>query len=129
MQQALRRRSYRNGPGALTTGPHHPPLPVQGTRKSVLDATVFFTDYPVTGECYTTPSVAAELVDLASRCRYDLLAAAGLRVCSPGAAWLARVRTAAEKSGDLPVISETDCDILALAGELGATIFTDDFAI
>ena len=48
--------------------------------KSVLDATVFFTDYPVTGECYTTPSVVAELVDLKSRCRYDLLVAAGLRV-------------------------------------------------
>ncbi len=129
MQQALRCRLYRNRPEGLTTGPGQTPAQVQVTMKSVLDATVFFTDYPVTGECYTTPSVVAELVDLKSRCRYDLLVAAGLRVRLPGADKLARVRAAAEKTGDLPVISGTDCDVLALAGELGATIFTDDFAI
>ncbi|MFA5236234.1 MAG: nucleotide-binding protein [Methanoregula sp.] len=97
--------------------------------KCILDSTVFFTDYPVTGECYTTPSVVEELVDLKSKCRYDLLVNAGLIVLSPAAQELARVKEAARKSGDLPVISATDCDILALAGELGATIFTDDFAI
>ncbi|WP_292425335.1 NOB1 family endonuclease [Methanoregula sp.] len=97
--------------------------------KCVLDSTVFFTDYPVTGVCYTTPSVVAELVDLKSKCRYDLLVAAGLTVRSPAGQDLARVREAARKSGDLPVISGTDCDVIALAGELGATIFTDDFAI
>ncbi|HNX16871.1 MAG TPA: nucleotide-binding protein [Methanoregula sp.] len=97
--------------------------------KCVLDSTVFFTDYPVTGECYTTPSVVAELVDLKSKCRYDLLIAAGLIVRSPESDEIDRVKEAARKSGDLPVISKTDCDVLALAGELGATIFTDDFAI
>ncbi len=67
--------------------------------KCVLDSTVFFTDYPVTGECYTTPSVVAELVDLKSKCRYDLLVAAGLTVRSPPGQDLARVREAARKSG------------------------------
>jgi len=97
--------------------------------KCVLDSTVFFTDYPVDGECYTTPSVVEELVDLRSKCRFDLLEAAGLQVRAPVAEGLTRVKEAARKSGDLPVISGTDCDVLALAGELGATIFTDDFAI
>ncbi len=97
--------------------------------KCVLDSTVFFTDYPVSGECYTTPSVVEELLDLKSKCRYDLLVAAGLIVRNPSVQELARVKEAARKSGDLPVISGTDCDVLALAGELGAAIFTDDFAI
>jgi len=97
--------------------------------KCVLDSSVFFTDYPVQGECYTTPSVVDELLDLKSKCRYDLLAATGLRVEIPESGDIARVKTAAEKSGDLPVISATDCDVLALALGLSATILTDDFAI
>jgi UPF0271 protein len=97
--------------------------------KCVLDSTVFFTDYPIDGECYTTPSVVDELIDLKSKCRCDLLVAAGLIVRNPSVQELARVKEAAMKSGDLPVISGTDCDVLALAGDLGATIFTDDFAI
>ncbi|MGA2160878.1 MAG: nucleotide-binding protein [Methanoregula sp.] len=97
--------------------------------KCVLDATVFFSDYPVSGECYTTPSVVAELVDLKSKCRYDLLVAAGLQVLLPDAHELSRIRATAEKTGDRPVISGTDCDVIALAGALGATLFTDDFAI
>ncbi|HVP95644.1 nucleotide-binding protein [Methanoregula sp.] len=97
--------------------------------KCVLDATVFFTDYPVSGECYTTPSVVDELRDLKSKCRFDLLAGAGLRVCPPEAGELERVRAAAERSGDKAVISATDCDVLALAGQLSATLVTDDFAV
>jgi len=95
----------------------------------VLDSTVFFTDYPVSGECFTTPSVVAELKDLKSKCRFDLLVEAGLTVCSPEAAELGRVRAAAERSGDKAVISATDCDLLALAGQLSATLVTDDFAV
>jgi UPF0271 protein len=97
--------------------------------KCVLDSSVFFTDFPVQGECYTTPSVVDELLDLKSKCRYDLLAGAGLRVEVPESGDLSRVKAAAEKSGDLPVISATDCDVLALALGLSATILTDDFAI
>ncbi|MFY9749067.1 MAG: nucleotide-binding protein, partial [Methanoregula sp.] len=66
--------------------------------KCVLDATVFFSDYPVTGECYTTPSVVAELKDLTSKCRYDLLVEAGLRVCQPDPGGLDRVHAAAGRS-------------------------------
>ena len=97
--------------------------------KYVLDATVFFTEYPVSGECFAPPSVIAELRDLKSKCRYDILAGAGLRVCEPAAEDLERVRAAADKSGDRGVISATDGDVLALALGLSAAILTDDFAI
>jgi len=97
--------------------------------KYVLDASFFFADYPVTGELYTTPSVIEELVDFSSKCRYDLLTGAGLVVRSPGPGELASVRGTAQKTGDAPVISATDTDVLALAMELEATIRTDDFAI
>jgi len=97
--------------------------------KYVLDSTVFFTAYPVCGECFTSPSVVAELRDLKSKCRYDILEGAGLKVCEPDVGDLNRVRAAAEKSGDRGVISATDCDVLALALGLSAAILTDDFAI
>jgi len=97
--------------------------------KCVLDSPVFFLDYPAEGECYTTPSVVDELVDLKSKCRFDLFVSIGLAVQAPEKGDLVRVREAAQKTGDLPVISATDCDVLALALGLGATVFTDDFAI
>ena len=97
--------------------------------KYILDASFFFANYPLTGEYYTTPSVVDELLDLASKCRFDLLTESGLQVRLPDAGERARILVAAEKSGDLQVISGTDCDVLALPGELGATIVTDDFAI
>lgn len=130
MQPAFCSKECCGCPEGLTAGRRSfPGAGANLTMKCVLDATVFFTDYPVTGECYTTPSVVAEIRDLKSKCRYDLLVEAGLRVCPPDAKDLDRVRAAAEKSGDRSVISATDCDVLALAGELGATLFTDDFAI
>jgi len=70
--------------------------------KCVLDSPVFFLDYPAEGECYTTPSVVDELVDLKSKCRFDLLVSAGLAVQAPEKGDLVRVREAAQKTGDSP---------------------------
>lgn len=97
--------------------------------KCVLDSTFFFTECPASGELCTTPSVVGELVDLRSKCRYEILLSSGLSVQSPGEESLARVNAAAVKSGDAPVLSQTDREVLALSLELGATIYTDDFAI
>jgi len=97
--------------------------------KYVLDSTFFFTDYPLSGELYAPPSVVGELVDLHSKCRFDILSAVGLQVLSPDPAQADRVRLAAKKTRDIPVLSGTDCDVLALACTLGAVIYTDDFAI
>lgn len=78
---------------------------------------------------FTTPSVEGELEDLASKCRFDLLADQAMQVRAPDPRSVENIREASRKSGDLPVLSATDIDLLALATELGGTIVTDDYAI
>lgn len=97
--------------------------------KCVLDSTVFFSECPVEGELYTTPSVVGELVDFHAKCRYEKFIAEGLHVTGPHQESKDRVMTAAEKTRDLRVISGTDQDLIALALDLNAVIYTDDFAI
>jgi len=95
----------------------------------ILDASVFFSDFPVQPGSYTTSSVTGELVDLTSKCRFDLLADQGLQVRNPDHPAILKIKEISGKSGDLPVLSGTDIDILALALELEGTIVTDDYAI
>lgn len=95
----------------------------------VLDASAFFTDVPLNGPVYTTPDVAAELKDLASKCRFETLCAAGLQVREPAPATVAAVRAEAVQTGDAPALSETDIGVIALAYDLGAAVCTDDFAL
>jgi len=97
--------------------------------KAVLDASVFFSDIPLEGELFTTPSVCDELVDIRAKGNFEKLCTAGLTVVSPAREGLQAVDRAAEKSRDSGVISGTDRDLLALAKELGAVLYTDDFAI
>ncbi len=95
----------------------------------VLDTSVFFLDLPLTGSSYTTPSVITELKDLRSKARYETLLAGGLVVREPAPEMLEAVEQAAMQTGDAPVLSSTDRDILALARELEGTLVTDDFAV
>lgn len=97
--------------------------------KIILDSSVFFSDCPIKGELYTTPSVRDELIDIRSKGKFETFLAEGLHVVSPGAESKERVLSAAKKTRDLAVISDTDCDLLALALEQEAVIYTDDFAI
>jgi UPF0271 protein len=97
--------------------------------KAVLDASVFFSELPLEGELYTTPSVSEELLDIRAKGNFEKLCAGGLRVQSPGPENKAVVRQAAKTSRDSGVISATDEDLLALTLELGAVLYTDDFAI
>ncbi len=97
--------------------------------KAILDSSVFFSDIPVKGEIYTTPSVCDELIDIRSKGKFEIFSAAGLQVVSPGTESRERVVLAAKKTRDSAVISDTDCDLLALALELEAVIYTDDFAL
>ncbi len=97
--------------------------------KRVLDATAFFLDIPLEGELFTTPAVVEELVDARSRCRYEALAAAGLAVTSPGKSSLQAIQRAASATGDDPVLSRADRELLAVALETGAEIVSDDFAV
>lgn len=96
---------------------------------SILDSSVFFSDYPVRFPAYTTNSVVAELIDLRSKCRYEALLASGLAIRDPGGEYSGRVKDAAGRTGDGPVLSPADTDLLSLALELDGTIITDDFAV
>jgi endoribonuclease Nob1 len=95
----------------------------------VLDASVFFSDFPVQPGSFTTSSVAGELVDLKSKCRFDLLSGDTMQVRDPRARSILKVKEISGRSGDLPVLSATDIDILALALELEGAIITDDYAV
>jgi UPF0271 protein len=97
--------------------------------KSILDASVFFSECPLEGEMFTTPSVCDELKDIRSKGKFEMLCAEGLRVMSPSTESTKKVMAAAKKTRDAGVISETDCELLALALETGAVLYTDDFAI
>ena len=97
--------------------------------KSVLDTSLFFIEYPLTGELYTTPGVVAELKDLRSKCRYETLLASGLHVHEGSSESLKRVFDAAESVGDAQRLSETDAGVLALALDIGGTLLSDDFAV
>ncbi|MDD3933099.1 MAG: nucleotide-binding protein [Methanoculleus sp.] len=95
----------------------------------VLDASVFFSEMPVEGPAWTTPSVVGELGDLHAKCRFEALSATVLAVREPREEDQVRVEAAAVRTGDAGVLSATDRDILALALELSAVLVTDDFAV
>jgi len=97
--------------------------------KVVLDASVFFSDVPIEGELYTTPMVCDELLDIRAKGNFEKLCAGGLQVRSPGRESTDQVRQAAKTSRDKGIISATDEELLALTLELGAVLYTDDFAI
>lgn len=97
--------------------------------KAVLDASVFFSDLHPEGELFTTPSACDELRDIRARGNFEKFSAAGLSVLSPSREGLDAVLAAASASRDASVISATDRDLLALARDLGAVLYTDDFAI
>jgi UPF0271 protein len=97
--------------------------------RCVLDTSFFFYDLSVDGKIYTTQSVIDELRDLRSKGRFEVLCAQGLTLAEPSAENTEKVKAASRKSGDAGIISGTDCDILALALDLEAVLWTDDFAI
>lgn len=97
--------------------------------RCILDASYFFGDYAFPGELYTTPAVVGELLDITAKMRYEVLSSHGLIVSEPEPAALTAVVAAAEKSGDLRVLSQTDLSVIALALTLEGTVVSDDFAV
>jgi UPF0271 protein len=97
--------------------------------KVVCDTSFFFISFPLEGDLYTTPQVIDELCDLRSKCRFDTLKEDGLIVTEADPASRKLVLKAAESSGDLGVLSETDISIIAVAYSIKGEIATDDFAI
>ena len=96
---------------------------------AVLDASFFFGDFPAEGDTFTAPSVIEELKDIRAKGNFEKWCARGLRVQSPTGESEKRVISAAGTTKDITVISGTDRDLLALALDLEATLYTDDFAI
>jgi UPF0271 protein len=97
--------------------------------KAILDSSVFFSDCPITGDLYTTPSVCDELIDIRSKGKFEKFSAEGLHIASPTLLNTEKVKITAKKTRDDGVISDTDCELLALALDLDAVLYTDDFAI
>ena len=73
--------------------------------------------------------VVDELRDIRAKGNFEKWCARGLRVQSPTEESRKRVISAAKTTKDITVISGTDRDLLALALDLGADLYTDDFAI
>jgi UPF0271 protein len=96
---------------------------------SVLDTSFFFGEFPAEGDLVTVPSVVDELKDIRAKGNFEKWCARGLRVQSPTEESIKRVLSAAKTTKDITVISGTDRDLLALALDLGADLYTDDFAI
>lgn len=95
----------------------------------VLDSSAFIVGIELEGRLFIPSSILWELKDLRSKGRYEVLQAAGLVVQDPEKAYITRVLHAARETGDAPVLSPADIDILALALELSATLVSDDFAV
>ncbi len=97
----------------------------------MLDSSVlYYGKYlPAEYECVITPGIVQELTTHGMSERLELLLGAKLRVLSPSILSVKAVREAAEKTGDIRRVSETDLEILAMAYELGYELVTDDYSI
>lgn len=100
------------------------PLP-----RAVLDASFFFGEFPAEGDLFTVPPVVDELRDIRAKGNFEKWCARGLRVQTPTDENRKRVISAARTTKDITVISGTDRELLALALDLEADLYTDDFAI
>jgi UPF0271 protein len=94
----------------------------------VLDASAFIQEYHTTGKTATVPGVREELED-ESAYRYDAMEGSGMHIQIPEDGTVGRVRRAADASGDLDVLSETDVQLISATLELGGTLVTDDYAM
>jgi len=94
----------------------------------ILDASAFIEEYHTTEPTATVPRVREELED-ESAYRYDAMEGSGMHIEIPEDDTVERVRGAAERSGDLDVLSATDIRLIAAALELDGTLVTDDYAM
>ncbi len=92
----------------------------------VIDAAIFIQGIDVEG-C-TTPKVVEEVKDPESRLLLESLISAGkVKVLMPSGESIQAVREKAVETGELNELSEADIEVLALAYELNAVLFTDDY--
>ncbi len=95
----------------------------------VLDTSAFFLSVSFSGLLCTVPRVEGELKDLRGKARFSVFLDEGMEILEPAKEFRKKAEEASRRSGDSPVLSRTDLDLLALAAERGGTLVTDDFAI
>ena len=92
----------------------------------VIDAAIFIQGIDVEG--YTTPKVIKEVKDPESKLFLESLISAGkVKVLMPSEESIEVIKTKALETGELDELSEADIEVLALAYELKAVLFTDDY--
>ncbi len=93
-------------------------------KRYVLDSSAIIEGFipPGDAEIYITPGVESEV-------KKKGLDFSIYRVVSPSRYNTKLVVKAAKETGDFPVLSAVDMELLALALQLDATIITDDYAI
>ncbi|WP_457752861.1 type II toxin-antitoxin system VapC family toxin [Thermococcus sp.] len=92
----------------------------------VIDAAIFIQGIDVEG--YTTPKVIEEVRDPESKLFLESLISAGkVKVLMPSEESIEVIKMKALETGELDELSEADIEVLALAYELKAVLFTDDY--
>jgi UPF0271 protein len=97
----------------------------------ILDATALRSGIVISGEneWFTTPSVIDEISRGKIAKDVDILRDVSIKISGPKQEVVSEVKRAAETTGDISRLSETDIEVLALALELNAVIITDDYSI
>lgn len=97
----------------------------------VLDTTALFNakDFPPDFEIIVAQGVLDELASWGLSDRVTNLLGVRIHVFSAGAESRAKVREAAENTGDIDRLSPVDMEVLALAVEMKAPLISDDYSI
>ena len=96
----------------------------------VLDATAIRSGMTFAGDQWFTTQCVANEIRLGRQGRgMDLLADLAITVQGPSPESLDRIRMAAESTGDIAKLSETDIEVLALALEKDAILISDDYSV
>lgn len=97
--------------------------------RRVLDTSALLSGRQFPGELLTVPEVLRELSRQGVTPQLEAILETQVRVASGGRPALARVRAAAESTGDAHRLSPTDLALIALALEAEAILVTDDYSI
>ena len=99
--------------------------------KYVLDTTALFNskDFPLDFEIVIPQGVLDELISWGLSDRVKLLLGVRIHINLPSDASRAKVKAAAESTGDIDRLSPTDMEVLSLAEELKAPLISDDYSI
>ncbi|QGA81599.1 NOB1 family endonuclease [Halomicrobium sp. LC1Hm] len=94
----------------------------------ILDSSAFINEYHTDEPIASIPLVREEL-EGESAYRFDALEGSGMHMHIPEPETVERVERAADETGDLAELSQTDVRLIAAAFELDGRLVTDDYAM